>query len=213
MTHEELYDKYPHLFARRKLDAFNTCFSFGIECDSGWNDIIDKLSDELSSKFPHVQYEQIKEKFGTLRIYMHGTTELDCSEVNFIVAKHCDRSTDVCEVCGSAGALRASDWRRVLCDAHNSDSSPTIDTRTRWRPEGHSRKLNGILVENLADGHLANIIRYMDSRYTEYSVYHYRLEAERRGLTQEFLDTEHPFTDEYIVVDGECVSKDKNQLT
>lgn len=206
MTPEELYEKYPHLFARRHLDKSQTCMCWGIAVNDGWLPIIDRLSDSLSKDFPYVQYEQIKEKFGALRIYTHGLKEEDAEDVRFLIAKATAESLQTCEICGSTGALRGGGWRRVLCDEHNKENQPALDTRIRWYPE-NDRHGNGILIENLTDGHLANAIRYIREKIQNYGKYQLSLfeeEATRRGLTAEFLNREHP-VDEYKLVDDELV--------
>jgi hypothetical protein len=41
---EQLYNKYPKLFKERSLPMTQTCMCWGIECGSGWFDILDRMS-------------------------------------------------------------------------------------------------------------------------------------------------------------------------
>jgi len=208
MTKDELYAKYPHLFAKRLLGKSQSCMARGIEVGDGWFGLIDKMSAELINAAPEIQYEQIKEKFGTLRVYTDGITDDTKKAVRFIIAKYEDISLTVCETCGEDGALRMGDWRSVSCEEHNVGNIPASDTRLRWTPDNHPSELKGILAENLADGHLANVIKFMEKGpYSRYHVSLFSAEAVRRGLTPEFISQEHPFTDEYEIVGGEHVSK------
>jgi hypothetical protein len=40
---EKLYNKYPKLFKERSLPMTQTCMCWGLECGSGWFDIIDRM--------------------------------------------------------------------------------------------------------------------------------------------------------------------------
>ena len=73
------------------------------------------------------------------------------------------------------------------------------DSRIRWTPDSHDRTHKGILLEHLGDGHLANVIRFMkeENGYGDYHIYLFETEANRRGLSESFLNTEHPHNDEY----------------
>ena len=57
----------------------------------------------------------VKEKYGTLRIYQYGTdADLDL-EIEIM-----ERSSGVCEVCGEPGETRADrGWLKTLCNNHN----------------------------------------------------------------------------------------------
>ena len=84
----ELVQKYPRLFAEVGSTPQESCMAFGIECGDGWFQILESLCETLSGgysgsrrteadgvdgvmeyEFPYVIFTQIKEKFGTLRVY------------------------------------------------------------------------------------------------------------------------------------------------
>jgi len=82
---KKLFEKYPNLFAQRTLPMSQTCLCWGIETADGWADLIDAMCSFLkwdiehnSHVYPKLEFTQVKEKFGTLRVYyniMHRTKE------------------------------------------------------------------------------------------------------------------------------------------
>jgi hypothetical protein len=77
----------------------------------GWALLIDAIYDRLPED-AHVL--QVKEKWGGLRFYVDGTSEL----LNFIDEMEA-RSLQTCEVCGQPGKPREGGWIRTLCDEHS----------------------------------------------------------------------------------------------
>lgn len=61
-----LIEKYPKLM---KISY--------VECPEGWYDVIEEAVEKLSKFEEHVRVEQIKEKFGTLRIYVSYPYDYD----------------------------------------------------------------------------------------------------------------------------------------
>lgn len=118
---------------------------FGIEAGDGWYQLIYDLCKEISDVLSKADQpvvliiDQIKEKFGKLRFYYHfdgdknGIQAFDFigvgnlritpqgdgikDEISKIVRKYEDKSSYVCECCGSEeGRLRTDlGWIRVLC--------------------------------------------------------------------------------------------------
>jgi hypothetical protein len=73
---QELYDKYPDLFIEKNLGMKETCMCWGIDCDSGWASLIDYICSYIAMNlkynwhcYPRFRFRQVKEKFGTLRLY------------------------------------------------------------------------------------------------------------------------------------------------
>ncbi len=99
----------------------------GVECDDGWFAIIDRLSqscekeiDDLIAqgvaKESWLRIAQIKEKFGGLRFYIHGTV----SDELRAQIEHAEfvESFRICEQCGGPGEVRQSRrWSHTFCDA------------------------------------------------------------------------------------------------
>jgi len=79
MTEElekKLYDEFPKLFKQKDLSMRETCMCWGCSCDDGWYSILYDtctiINDMISLNihlYPQVEFGQVKEKFGTLRIY------------------------------------------------------------------------------------------------------------------------------------------------
>ena len=77
----------------------------------GWGPLLDELHAELQAAYPDYQAEQVKEKFGTLRVYVEPWQARD------IIGRYEDRSRHICEDCGQPGRLRKDHyWLRTLCD-------------------------------------------------------------------------------------------------
>jgi hypothetical protein len=117
ITKENLIEKYPFLFARKKLGMELSCMHWGISVGDGWLTILDELSQELSEKCPDIQYEQIKEKFGHLRIYTHPYNK----EAQEIINRYEQLSSKICEECGNPGKMNDKGWLKVTCDDCNKD--------------------------------------------------------------------------------------------
>lgn len=79
-----------------------------------------KVNDALE-KLPTIS--QVKEKFGTLRFYVNGAN----SEVENYITFAETMSGITCEVCGSPGTSRNTDWVRVLCDKHFREQEEKLE--------------------------------------------------------------------------------------
>ncbi len=60
---------------------------------------------------------QVKEKFGTLRFYVHGGDSRAHHHIEFAEAL----SGSTCEQCGAPGKTRGGGWVRTLCDQHEAE--------------------------------------------------------------------------------------------
>ena len=88
---------------------------FGVECMDGWKRLIDPIIDLANKK--GIAITQIKEKFGTLRVY---TDTID-RELDQLIMDMEARSEKVCEVCGADGKIRSGGWVKTLCDLHDKE--------------------------------------------------------------------------------------------
>ena len=173
---EQLYKKYPKLFAEVGLSPMQSCMAFGLECSEGWYNIIERMcsliqhhiketrkqsavirrynrvlkqaingndknlrfyyanrlgwSDEQVEEFvqrdlerkefreefrkPPTQlvFTQIKEKYGTLRVYYSGGDDFCQGVIDMAESM----SSVTCEDCGVPGKAREGGWIRTLCD-------------------------------------------------------------------------------------------------
>lgn len=118
MNSEELYIEmralHPSLFFSSDKDCPGFCFG------NGWVALVRDLRDALEALRAKGGFRvvQVKEKFGTLRVYVAIGGEVPClrSEVYHVLAMFESRSAVTCERCGSGqGVLLHEPWDRVRC--------------------------------------------------------------------------------------------------
>jgi len=116
---DTLYEKYPDLFANKDKTPMESCMAFGIECNIGWYDIISSVcyrikqyeKNKKSDYYP-VTFDQIKEKWGGLRIYYIGGDDY----IRGVVDMAEEMSYKICERCGCPGSPNKQGWIMTLCD-------------------------------------------------------------------------------------------------
>jgi hypothetical protein len=129
----DLYNKYPDLFSNKNKDIKSSCMAWGCECGIGWYDILSSLcwkikqyednivwqtqwnqktNPEYKSDYFPVKFDQIKEKYGGLRVYFSGGDQY----VEGLVSMAESFSYQVCEVCGNKGQPNKGGWITTLCD-------------------------------------------------------------------------------------------------
>jgi hypothetical protein len=139
---QKLYDKYPQFFSNKDKDIRSSCMAWGCECGNGWYDIIsnvcwmikqrednikgrkeylekndpERLSEE-HEYFP-VKFDQVKEKYGGLRLYFSGGDDY----VRGLVSMAEAFSYKVCEVCGNKGEPNKGGWISTLCESCRIDN-------------------------------------------------------------------------------------------
>lgn len=96
----KLVEKYPSILREYGGDPRHTCMAWGFECGDGWFKILETLCEQVND-IPGFRFDQVKEKFGALRIYF------SCDEDHDKAQKFVDeaeiQSTKVCEICGKPG--------------------------------------------------------------------------------------------------------------
>jgi hypothetical protein len=118
MLQEDFFEKYPQLFRGKDLPMTQTAMNWGIECGSGWYDILDELCGKIQAHYEEngyddVMFSQIKEKYSTLRIYVNYGSDVIYAYIDEAVEK----SAHTCELCGSKrGCIRDDHgWVMVRC--------------------------------------------------------------------------------------------------
>lgn len=129
---KQIFDKCPILYRNRHLGPQQNLMCFGIECGSGWFDLILKLSVEIEMIAQRMKTEgvdesllpyafQIKEKYGGLNVSVHN----EYKEFSHLIEAAEAQSGRVCEECGKPGILRMNDgWFSTLCDECQQKISP-----------------------------------------------------------------------------------------
>jgi hypothetical protein len=132
----KLFEEYLDLFSNKDKDIKTTCMAWGIECNNGWYDIIydlcwmikqhetniaDRIRIRTKNNQPNdksdldyflVKFDQIKEKYGGLRIYFSGGDEY----VEGLISMAESFSYKICEQCGQRGKPNKGGWISTLCD-------------------------------------------------------------------------------------------------
>lgn len=117
---QKLFDTYPALFGQKDFPLTQTAMCWGVECGDGWFKLVDKVCSSLmrlakiTGNRP-VSFSQVKEKYGTLRIYYDGAPD-DLVDIILEWAEQCSRS--ICENCGECGKLYDNGWVAVRCPVH-----------------------------------------------------------------------------------------------
>jgi hypothetical protein len=125
---EKLYGDFPLLFANREVKG--SCLIFGCEHGDGWHSILRaacKLIDTHTNRRtqdgvtcdvfiletkPAFHFVQIKEKYGTLRLYHHGGDSYCEGVIDMAEAM----SAVTCEQCGNPGKSTGGGWISTLCE-------------------------------------------------------------------------------------------------
>lgn len=109
---QKLRDEYPKIFATFR----------GFECGDGWFDIIKLLCYMIQSRIDfnsHLNFDQVvalqvKEKFGSLRFYVHGADAYVDGLISYAEAL----SGKTCDMCGKPGKSSGDGWIAVRCGEH-----------------------------------------------------------------------------------------------
>lgn len=120
---EEFFlNTYPSLFEPDSIrkDPRKSCMAWGFECGDGWADILNIMFEKITALNPskfHVN--QIKEKFGTLRVYWGGNVGKHENAINAIINEAEEKSAITCENCGEPAKCRCvNNWYVTLCNKH-----------------------------------------------------------------------------------------------
>ena len=116
-------DSDPFSDLRRR---FSPLYPPSVDVGKGWNEIVLDLDAALVAADPTVRYCQIKEKYGSLRVYLDHHSDA----TNDLIRAATERADRTCESCGGAGVLHVSRrrWYRTLCKfcaaEHEQDYQP-----------------------------------------------------------------------------------------
>lgn len=100
----------------------------------GWIPLIYLTEAVLDKLIPGYKFAQVKEKFGTLRVYLDYPEQVDSEDVGLairFIGIVEGVSATICEECGQPGARDTTySWIRTLCEDHALE-------RARIREELH----------------------------------------------------------------------------
>jgi hypothetical protein len=126
---KKLRKDFPIFFAKRT--AFGREFYTEISCGDGWEHLVRSVAQRVeeynkTSSTP-IQAAQIKEKFGTLRLYVDEVPTELMDEVNKLVSDAEIRSQHYCEDCGSQEDVQTCKpngfWIRTVCGKCRKEKS------------------------------------------------------------------------------------------
>lgn len=117
-----LLKTYPQLFQSEEVrnDPMQSCMAWGFECGDGWFDILSDMCKKIAElNPPSFEFQQIKEKFGTLRVYWGAGAGEHWDTIDKIVREAEDKSEVTCETCGEPGHCQSVvGWYVTMCDIH-----------------------------------------------------------------------------------------------
>lgn len=104
-------------------------------------DLSEEQLKELKIDQISVVVEQVKEKYGSLRVYvqMNRLSERFESEIDGAISFAEDWSVHVCETCGHPGKLRGPGWLFTACDEHSKGTS-TLKEYQDWEDSQDKKK-------------------------------------------------------------------------
>lgn len=162
---EKLHRQFPEFFRRTDMSLQDSCMPYDIECGEGWYGIIlrgclklQRLIAKKKELYPDktftVEFEQIKEKYGTLRWYYTAQTDSSYDKsfydaVDEIINEAEAESFYTCEQCGSERAWVAFDsWLRTECSVCKGYTpyADTADAIKRYR-DGLIEGIKGLTLE------------------------------------------------------------------
>lgn len=138
-TQDQIRRKFQHAYPLLMLQSEENSFSrFGFEVGPGWLPLVFEifgLLDDLQKRSDQAfRISQVKEKYGSLRIYasLPGLgVEEDLLEV---LGEYL--SVHTCEVCGSTGTLNTEGYQATLCQDHRGISEEAIRKACHEAQEG-----------------------------------------------------------------------------
>lgn len=113
----------------------------------GWEDLLKRACRRMRAAVREddgmFRVVQIKEKYGTLRLYWEGAlTPPAVAEVEEAVDLAEARSMTTCDVCGGIGVLRAGGWMATRCDDH-AEGRPPVEVEQGFENLHVERRLVG----------------------------------------------------------------------
>jgi hypothetical protein len=115
---KQFINEFPTFFIDMYGDPKVTCMHWGICVGEGWKDLLWKMCEKIKNELgeqSNFKFEQIKEKFGILRVYSSGTTD----KIHEIIREAELESSKICENCGTREKVSTETkhfWIKTLCE-------------------------------------------------------------------------------------------------
>lgn len=153
-----MIEKYPYLlprnvFSGKVSEDYDYSYIIGEYClPKGWFDLFLQMCEDIreplerSGHLNDFMFMQVKEKYGSMRLYDNGAT----SEVHEILDKYEFLSTQVCSECGRPATKMTVGYICPYCDdcvknsGEDIELADPIDIRTEYK---RLRYLNGVKEE------------------------------------------------------------------
>jgi hypothetical protein len=128
-----LVARYPDLFIEESNGRIGT--PGYPTCGDGWRDLVETAIGRIATAVVaapsgSVGIDQIKEKFGALRLYWHGRNNLPetaCAAIEEAIYLAEARSACTCEQCGEVGRLfKSGGWFLTACDEHGKGEAVKV---------------------------------------------------------------------------------------
>ncbi len=112
----DFINTYRELFPPADImsDETKSCMYWGLAVGDGWAPLLEKAFKRFMLLEEKPLLAQVKEKFGTLRLYLDNATD----EAYKIAEEAEEESEHTCEICGEPGKLRTDGWFVTYCDFH-----------------------------------------------------------------------------------------------
>lgn len=128
---QKLLDRFPFYEARSMRTGDKLKVPTGAECGDGWYNTLYELCEDIEKELKKYKgfdfyFSQIKEKYGTLSVYVSPIPS--DSKIYDCINKAEESSSNICEYCGSVEnvKLNTSGWWRTICKECNSKTGGTI---------------------------------------------------------------------------------------
>ena len=117
----QLIQQFPEMFQGVKKPLRESLMGFGCECGDGWYGLIEQVCLDIKYLKTPIEWTQIKEKFGGLRMYFRFLgypKQAEVDEVYKVIDRAEEQSFKICEQCGEVGKRQTDHyWVRTECDA------------------------------------------------------------------------------------------------
>ncbi len=106
-----LYTACQQAWRNLYVEPSQSNLAFGVQCGTGWFDILLEISvilniDLRNHPEPDFRIEEVKEKWGELRIKHFGSRN---DSIHMVIDSYCEMSRRVCEECGIQQAVQLRD--------------------------------------------------------------------------------------------------------